>query len=59
MKQDNSLFWTWLARKVPWKLAYFVAVRVVAFASTGKYGTTVVPNLSAIESIKRFGLKKV
>lgn len=31
-------FWQWLAWKLPRRLAYWACVRVMIFASSGKYG---------------------
>ena len=46
------------ARKIAWKLprrlAYWCAIRVIAHATTGKYGNTVVPELRAMDALKRW-----
>jgi hypothetical protein len=48
----------WLEWKVafllPRKIAALAAVRVVAEATTGRYSTTVVPELPAMEALKRW-----
>jgi len=46
--------WHLLASLVPKKLAYFCAVRVTAYGTTGKYGNTVVPELTAMDALKRY-----
>lgn len=58
MKAMNSKevgFWYWLVKKLPKKLLYFCFVHVMAYATMGKYGETVVPELSGMDAIKRFG----
>lgn len=47
-------FTQWLAHRLPNRLKYFVAIDVVAFATTGKYGNTIVPELTAMDAIQRF-----
>jgi hypothetical protein len=47
-----------LQMKIAWAmprwLAYFCAVRVIVHATQGKYSSTVVPELSAIDALKRW-----
>ena len=52
---------TWLAKRIqglahilPARLVYFCAIRVGAEATTGVYGTTVVPELTLMDAIGRF-----
>lgn len=47
-------FTQWLAHRLPNRLRYFAAIDVVAYATTGKYGNTVVTDLTAMEAIRRF-----
>ena len=47
-------FFLWLAWKVPKKLVYFCAVRLIASATTGKYSNTVVPELTATDAVDRW-----
>ena len=49
-KINQTLAW-WL----PKRIAYWAAIRVAAYATTGKYGNTIVPDLAAMDAIKRFG----
>jgi len=53
-------FWFWWAWRLPKKLVYFAAIRLVAFATQGEYGNTVVSELPAMEAIGRWerGLTK-
>lgn len=48
-------FWHWLVRKLPKKLVYFCGVRVLVHSTTGKHSSTVVPDLTAIDALKRYG----
>ena len=55
MKTREVSFWYWLVSKLPVKLIYFCFMHVMAQATTGKYGTTIVPELSGMDAIKRYG----
>lgn len=46
-------FWLWLARKLPKKLRYWCVIDAGAFATSGKYETTNVPELSMMDMIDR------
>ena len=48
-------FYSWLSFRLPRKLVYFCAVRLFAEVTTGKYSSTVVPELTVIDALKRFG----
>jgi hypothetical protein len=39
---------------LPRRLAYWAAIRVIANATTGQYGSTVVPELTAMDALKRW-----
>ena len=45
---------TWIAWKLPRYLVMWCAVRLVAHATQGKYSSTVVPELSAMDALKRW-----
>ena len=48
-------FWQWLAFRLPRRLAYWAAIRVGAYATSGpQYGTTVVPELTYMEALRRW-----
>ena len=50
--KEKSMFWfVW---KLPKNLVYFCAIRVVAYATTGKYSNTIVPELTAMDAVKRW-----
>ena len=53
-------FFRWMAHIVPKRLAYFCAVRIFAFATSGKYDddTLVVPDLSAMTALMRWDLQE-
>jgi hypothetical protein len=52
-------FWTGLAWKLPDRLAYWATIRVLAYATTGKYGGQVVPELYAVDALERWGRDKL
>ena len=47
-----------LIRMTPSKLKYFIAIDVLGYATTGKYGSTVVNELTAMDAIGRYGKDK-
>lgn len=47
-------FFRWLSKRVPRRLAYFCAIRVMANATMGQYGNQVVPKLTAMDALKRW-----
>ena len=55
MKTQEVNFWYWLVAKLPTKIIYFCFMHVMVYSTTGKYGDTVVPELSGMDAIKRFG----
>lgn len=48
----------WLAIKLAWamprRLVYWCALRLIAHATQGQYGNTVVPELGAMDALKRW-----
>jgi len=55
MKLFEIKLWYWLVGLLPKKLVYFCSMHVMAYSTTGKYGSTVVPELSGMDAIKRYG----
>lgn len=43
-----------IAWRLPRSIAYWAAIRVMAHATTGKHGNTLVPELRATEAIERW-----
>jgi len=50
----SEKFWMRLAWAMPRKLAYWAAVRVLSYATVGKFSSQVVPDLLAIDALKRW-----
>lgn len=48
-------FHTWVAWRVPKWLAYWCAIRVIANGTTGPHANQVVPELTAMEALERWG----
>lgn len=44
----------WAAEHTPRWLVYWCAIRLIAYATTGKYSATIVPKLSAIDALDRW-----
>ena len=56
MKEYELDFWYWLVKYlIPNKVKYFCFMHIMAYATTGKYGDTVVPELTGMDAIKRYG----
>ncbi len=43
-----------IAFKLPKRVVYWAAIRLMAYATCGKYGDTVVPELTGMEALKRW-----
>lgn len=46
--------WKWLAWRLPKRLVYWAAIRLIAFATQGSYSNQIVPDLGAMEALKRW-----
>ena len=55
MGVKQTKFWFWVVAKLPHKIIYFCFMHVMAFAHTGKYGDTIVQELTGMEAIQRYG----
>jgi len=49
----------WFGTKLAWMLPRYIvmwaSIRMIAHATQGKYGSTIVPELSAMDALKRWG----
>ena len=52
-------FWYWLVGLLPKRLVYFSFMHVMAYSTTGSYSSTIVPELSGMDAIKRYGDDKI
>ena len=43
-----------IAWALPKRLAYWCAIRVISHATTGEYGSQIVPELQAMDALKRW-----
>lgn len=50
----RETFWCWLAWKLPQRLVYWCAIRLMAHATLPPYGDQVVPDLNALEALQRW-----
>ena len=50
--KDKLMLWT--AHRLPRWLVRWAAVRLGAHATTGKYGSTIVPELTFMDALKRW-----
>ena len=44
----------WLSSKLPRRLVYWCAIRLYVHATTGRYSGQIVPELNALEALKRW-----
>ncbi len=44
----------WISWKLPRSVAYWCAIRVISHATVGQYSDQVVPDLSAMDALKRW-----
>lgn len=49
---ENS--WMWIAWKLPKVLVRWCTIRVIAHATQGKYSHQIVPDLTAMDAVKRW-----
>lgn len=54
LREWKEKVWMWIAWRLPEILVMWCAYRVGAFATQGKYGTTVVPELSMMDMFDRW-----
>ncbi len=54
MHMNEVKFWYWLVRRLPKKLVYFSFMHVMAHSTTGKYGSTIVPELTGMDAVERY-----
>ena len=54
MNKIRERFALWLAWKLPRCLVMWCAIRLMAHATTGEHSDTVVPELSAMDALKRW-----
>lgn len=52
MKRDKV--WLWLAYLLPKTLVMWASVRMISNATTGQYSKQIVPDLSAMEALRRW-----
>lgn len=55
MSLRKTKLWMWFVGLLPKRLVYFAAIRLGAYATTGKYGSTIVPELGFMDAIGRWG----
>ncbi|MCL5265187.1 MAG: hypothetical protein M1343_08360 [Chloroflexi bacterium] len=51
-RRDN--FWLWLAKRMPKRFVMWCAIRLIGYATSGKYGNTEVPKLTAMDAVQRW-----
>uniref|UniRef100_A0A6M3XXP5 Uncharacterized protein n=1 Tax=viral metagenome TaxID=1070528 RepID=A0A6M3XXP5_9ZZZZ len=47
-------FYRWLAWRLPKQLVMWASIRLIAHATQGEYSNQVVPDLSAMDALKRW-----
>lgn len=45
----------WIANHLPRSVVYFAAIRLIANATVGEWSSQVVPELYAVDALKRWG----
>ena len=53
-RKVRERFWLWLAWKLPKALVHWTSIRLIVNATTGEYGNTEVPDLTAMDALKRW-----
>ncbi len=55
MRSEN--FWPWLAQRMPRKLVYWCAIRLMAHATTGRYSTCCPDRVTILQALDRWNRK--
>lgn len=56
MSLRKVTFWLWFVKwLIPKTVKYFCFINIMSYCTTGKYDKTIVPNLSGMDAIKRYG----
>jgi len=50
----GAAFWQWLAYRLPRRLVYYAALRLMVHATVGKWSSQVVPELRAMDALMRW-----
>lgn len=53
-KVPNMKVSKWIAFHLPRCVVYWAIIRLIAYATSGRYDSTVVPELEAMEALKRW-----
>lgn len=49
-------FWYWLVKWfIPKTVKYFCFMHIMVYSTTGKYEKTIIPELTGMDAIKRYG----
>lgn len=51
----EAIFWLWIVKRLPKRVVYFCFLHVMSYATSGKYSGTIVPELSGMDAIDRYG----
>ena len=54
IRRRNEKVLIWLARRLPKQLKMRVYFDILAHSTTGKYGNTIVPEITAMDAIDRY-----
>jgi hypothetical protein len=55
--KEKFLFW--LLSKLPVTLVYYCGVHIISYSTTGRYGNTILPELTFAEGLERYYKDKV
>ena len=53
-RETLEKFWLWLIWRLPRTMVMWCGMRIGAHATTGDYGTTLVPDLTFMDAMKRW-----
>ena len=55
-KDRTDKVWTRIAWKLPQRLVYWAAIRLIASATQGQWSDTIAPELLAMDALKRWDM---
>ena len=54
LRESKEKIYLWFVWKLPKELIMWCSIRLIAHATQGEYGNTIVPDLAAMDALKRW-----
>jgi len=50
----SERLWIWLAYRLPKRIVYWASIRLICNATVGQYSNQIVPDLTAVDALRRW-----